>query len=194
MITRLAVIVVFSHVFLVPGLLVVAVGAWIANFYLKAQMSVKRELRQDSSSTFQQRDANGDIQQCQSPRPGSFRSCNRGFKYVPLSSTPSKILIFYLTASIRAYGAQDAFKQESLKRIDFYSRAARVSWNLNRWMAIRIDALGALFTTALAAYLVYGSSTNPVGVGFSLTMAAEFCTTILIWVRLSNHLEVQANR
>lgn len=45
MITRLAVIVIFSHVFLVPGLLVVAVGAWIANFYLKAQMSVKRELR-----------------------------------------------------------------------------------------------------------------------------------------------------
>lgn len=45
MTTKLVVIVLVSHVFLVPALLVAAVGAWLANFYLKAQLSVKREMR-----------------------------------------------------------------------------------------------------------------------------------------------------
>jgi hypothetical protein len=57
-----------------------------------------------------------------------------------------------------------------------------------------MDALGATFTTGLAAYLVYGSTTNPVGVGFSLNMAITFCSMILWWVRIFNDLEVQANR
>lgn len=99
-----------------------------------------------------------------------------------------------LTASIRAYGAENAFKQESLKRIDFYSRVARVSYNLNCWLAVRIDVLGALFTSSLAAYLVYGSSANPQSVGFSLNMASDFCILILWVVRIYNDLEVQANR
>lgn len=44
--------------------------------------------------------------------------------------------------SIRAYGAETAFKAESLKRIDHYTRPARAFFNLNRWICIRIDGLG----------------------------------------------------
>ncbi|KIJ38938.1 hypothetical protein M422DRAFT_258345 [Sphaerobolus stellatus SS14] len=62
--------------------------------------------------------------------------------------------------SVRAYGAQEAFKTESLRRIDEYSRVSRVTCDLNRWIAVRIDVLGALFTTSLAAYLVYLSSNS----------------------------------
>lgn len=36
-------------------------------------------------------------------------------------------------ASIRAYGAQEAFIKESLKRIDYYTRTARPFYNFNRW-------------------------------------------------------------
>jgi hypothetical protein len=35
-------------------------------------------------------------------------------------------------ASIRAYGAQLAFREESYKRIDRYSRAGRSFYNMNR--------------------------------------------------------------
>lgn len=53
--------------------------------------------------------------------------------------------------SIRAYGATEAFKKESMIRINRYTRAARSFYNLNRWICIRIDALGGLFAASLAA-------------------------------------------
>ena len=82
---------------------------------------------------------------------------------------------------------------ESLKRIDYFSRAARMSYNLNRWIGFRIDLLGSLFTTALAFYLVYGQSSSST-TGFSLNMAVEFSNMILWLVRFYNEFEVQANR
>jgi hypothetical protein len=36
-------------------------------------------------------------------------------------------------ASIRAYGAQKAFQEQSLDRIDRYSKSARTFYNLNRY-------------------------------------------------------------
>lgn len=81
--------------------------------------------------------------------------------------------------SIRAYGAEEAFRLESRKLIDGYTRPARAFWDLNRlvreayehiapsqndqmrissWICIRIDALGGIFAAGLAAYLVYGRS------------------------------------
>ena len=74
-------------------------------------------------------------------------------------------------ASIRAYGAQNQFRQESYRRIDKYVRAARTFYNLNRWVSIRIEALGSLFAACLAAYLVYGSNARAANTGFSLNMA-----------------------
>ncbi|KXN82428.1 ATP-binding cassette transporter abc4 [Leucoagaricus sp. SymC.cos] len=156
--TKLVVIVLFSPVFLFPAIFVASVGAKMANYYLKAQLSVKREMSN-----------------AKAPLLAHFGAAIAGL------------------TSIRAYGAQDAFRLESLKRIDFYSRVARVSYNLNRWISVRIDVLGALFTTCLAAYLVYGSSAKPENIGFSLNMAVDFCAMILWWVRIFNDLEVQAN-
>lgn len=37
------------------------------------------------------------------------------------------------TVSIRAYGAQEAFKAESYRRINEYTRAARTSHDLERY-------------------------------------------------------------
>ncbi|KAF8955959.1 ABC transporter type 1, transmembrane domain-containing protein [Flammula alnicola] len=95
--------------------------------------------------------------------------------------------------SIRAYGAQDKFKAESLVRINHYTRVSRMSYNLNRWIGVRIDALSASFTVALASYLIYGPSVGASNTGFSLNMAVEFTTLILYFVRIYNDFEVQAN-
>ncbi|KAF8512318.1 hypothetical protein BU17DRAFT_77408 [Hysterangium stoloniferum] len=87
--------------------------------------------------------------------------------------------------SIRAYGAQCAFRDESLRRIDKYSRPARVFHNARRWMGIRIDAIGSGFTTSLAAYLVYNRAFHtPSEVGFALAMAVAFAQRILWWKSL----------
>ncbi|KDR74315.1 hypothetical protein GALMADRAFT_250126 [Galerina marginata CBS 339.88] len=95
--------------------------------------------------------------------------------------------------SIRAYGAQSKFKGESLTRIDDYTRVARMSYNLNRWIGIRIDALGTAFTVALASYLVYGPPVGAANTGFSLAMAVEFTQSILFMVRIYNEFEVNSN-
>ena len=102
--------------------------------------------------------------------------------------------LIILTVSIRAYNAQQPFKSESMKRIDHYVKVARTSFNLNRWIGVRIDVLGAIFTTALASYLLVHRSLNAANIGFSLNMALDFCNLILWLVRTYNEFEVQSNR
>ncbi|KZS96534.1 P-loop containing nucleoside triphosphate hydrolase protein [Sistotremastrum niveocremeum HHB9708] len=95
--------------------------------------------------------------------------------------------------SIRAYGAQAAFESESLRRIDDYSRTTRTSYNLNRWIAVRMDTLGAVFSATVAAYLVYGRDLNSGSVGFTLSLISAFSSMLLIWVRVLNEVEVEGN-
>ena len=100
----------------------------------------------------------------------------------------------FAAASIRAYNAQQPLKMESMKRIDHYVRISRASYNLNRWVGIRIDALGATFTAALASYLLFHRSLNAANTGFSLSMALNFCSSILGLVRTYNNFEIKSNR
>ncbi|KAF8058246.1 hypothetical protein FPV67DRAFT_1565726 [Lyophyllum atratum] len=93
--------------------------------------------------------------------------------------------------SLRAYGAQKTFEEESLNRINRYTRSARTFYNLNRWICIRIDTLGALFAASLATFLVYYQSQRASNTGFSLNMAVGFSGMILWWVRVLNDFEVQ---
>jgi len=95
--------------------------------------------------------------------------------------------------SIRAYGAQDMFRQESYTRIDKFTRAARSFYVLYQWIAIRVDALGALFTTSLGIYLIYGPPQNPSTIGFSLNMAVQFSSLIIWWIKLTNELQISGN-
>lgn len=45
MITKLGAIVIFTPAFLVPGMISAGTGLFVGNLYLKAQLSVKREMR-----------------------------------------------------------------------------------------------------------------------------------------------------
>jgi hypothetical protein len=110
------------------------------------------------------------------------------YAFPPLSS------LIIVTVSIRAYGAQEAFKTESMKRLNHYVKVSRTSFNLNRWTGIHIDVLGATFTAALASYLLANRSLSAANIGFSLDMALEFCGLILMLVRTYNDFEVEANR
>lgn len=94
---KLGAVLIFSPVFIFPAIAVAIGGGYIANKYMKAQLSVKREL----SNT-------------RAPVLSHFGAAISGL------------------ISIRAYGAQNAFKEESHKRINIYSRAATAHWNLNR--------------------------------------------------------------
>lgn len=96
--------------------------------------------------------------------------------------------------SIRAYGAEQTFKQESMERLNHFVRISRTSFNLNRWVGLRIDSLGALLTASMAAFLVYGKQIGASNTGFSLMFTSEFCIFLFWAIRIFNDLEVECNR
>ncbi|KAI5122638.1 hypothetical protein M0805_008723 [Coniferiporia weirii] len=96
--------------------------------------------------------------------------------------------------SIRAYGAQNLFRSVLEERIDVYTRASYTFYDINRWVSIRVDTLGAVFAGVVSAYLVYGGRIGAGFAGFTLSMVLSFTRNILYWVRIYNLLEIQANR
>lgn len=142
-ILKFGAVLIYSPVFLFPGLLVAALGGWISRVYIAAQMAVKRE-----------------TSNARSPVYSHFNAAVAGL------------------TTVRAFGAEDAYKLEIQKRIDYYTRPACTSYNLNRsvapdlarlsfvhltaaglrWIELRLDVLGAIFPASLGAYLVYWHS------------------------------------
>lgn len=62
----------------------------------------------------------------------------------------------------------------SIGAYSFVHHDSTWSETIFRWICIRIDASGAIFSTGLAAYLVYGSSFDASNTGFSLNMAGWY--------------------
>ena len=181
MLIKFGAVIVFSPIFTLPGIAAFLIGGLAGQMYIKAQLSVKREMSN-----------------ARSPVLSHFGAAIAGISAL----SHRRWLVFCAddpTVSIRAYAAQDMFKQESLDRIDKFSRPARTFYNLNRWISIRIDTIGALFSSGLAAYLVYGTGAihrpgYAAAIGFSLNMAVGFSSMILWWVRILNEFEVSGNR
>ncbi|KAH8072268.1 hypothetical protein BXZ70DRAFT_964229 [Cristinia sonorae] len=115
-----------------------------------------------------------------------------------MSNTQAPILGHFDAAivglvSIRAYGAQDAYKAEFLTRLDRYTRTSRTSRDIVRWMGVRTALIGAIFVTAIAAYLTYGKGVSASNTGFAMHMSVSFCQFIRVWIFGMNGFEVQAN-
>ncbi|KAH9846280.1 P-loop containing nucleoside triphosphate hydrolase protein [Lenzites betulinus] len=94
--------------------------------------------------------------------------------------------------SIRAYGAQEAFREELFKRVDRYSRVYIMHENFNRWMSARMDFVGTVYATSLAVYLVYVSRLSASDTGFSLNMATAFSAIIFAVIRTYNAFEINS--
>ena len=90
---------------------------------------------------------------------------------------------------MRAYGAKKFFREELNKRIDDYVRASLVFYDLNRWVSVRLDFLGAAFVGAVTAYMVYGSTVTAGSVGFILSLVLSFSDSIPVIVKTYNGLE-----
>ncbi|KAK1232410.1 hypothetical protein PQX77_004440 [Marasmius sp. AFHP31] len=94
--------------------------------------------------------------------------------------------------SIRAYGVQERVIQESMDRIDRYTRTTRAFYNLNRWISMRMDIVAGVLSSSLAAYLVYGQGQSALNAGFVLNMAIGFNAIIGFWTRGVNDFQVHA--
>jgi hypothetical protein len=77
---------------------------------------------------------------------------------------------------------------------DIYTATATVFNDVDRWIGVRIDVLGALFAAVLAACLMYGSKRLEVFLlGFALNQVFSFAECILLSVRVFNMFEIEAN-
>ncbi|KAK7439769.1 hypothetical protein VKT23_017344 [Stygiomarasmius scandens] len=158
LVLKLGAVVLFTPIFLIPGVIALAIGFWLGSMYLKAQMSVRREMSNKKA-----------------PVLGHLGSAIHGL------------------VSIRAYGVQSNFKAQLQEYIDQYSRAARVFYNLQRWIAFRLPLISGSFVSLLAAYLLYVSKQSASTTGFSLNMAISFTEMIFMWMLVISNLEAQSN-
>ncbi|KAI0325198.1 P-loop containing nucleoside triphosphate hydrolase protein [Cubamyces sp. BRFM 1775] len=158
MLVRVLAIILFSPVFIFPAIFVTSMSALCGHAFMKAQLSVKRELSNSKA-----------------PVLAHFGATISGI------------------TSVRAYGAQEAFKREAYRRIDRLTRVTMTYSNLNRWIGSRIDLLACLFATSLALYLVYFSDMSAANTGFSLTIATAFSAAIDQAIRVFNDFEISGN-
>ena len=115
---RLAAVVYMSPVFVFPGFVVGAVGGWCGQVYMKAQLSVKREMSN-----------------AKSPVLSHFGAAIAGLGVFIDDGALRTYTDCVDVVSIRAYNAQHTFKLESLNRINRYTRSARTFYNLNRYVS-----------------------------------------------------------
>ncbi|KAJ3131539.1 hypothetical protein HDU90_008206 [Geranomyces variabilis] len=101
-------------------------------------------------------------------------------------------------ATIRAYGAEKRFMDESNARVDTNHRAFFYLWTSNRWLGIRVDFVGAMvsFSAAMAilASIHMGNGVmDPGSAGLSLSYALTFTDALLWVVRMHAVMEMSMN-
>lgn len=96
--------------------------------------------------------------------------------------------------TIRAYGDQDRFIQDNLRRVDTQNRPFIYLWAANRWLAIRMDFSGALVSFFAGVFIILSVNRIDAGAaGLSLTYAVTFTENVLWLVRLYSTNEQSMN-
>ncbi len=113
MLAKIGAVVIYTPTFIVPAIVISALGGYLGQVYMHAQLFVKRERSN-----------------ARSPLLGIFGEAVAGLGECATGSCTKQLTP--VVASIRAYGAQHAFKEETFKHIDHYVRASRSFFNLNR--------------------------------------------------------------
>ena len=157
LVLRLCAVIILSPAFTVPGALLIVVGFWMSHIYMKADLSLKRELNI-----------------AKAPVMGHIGAAVAGLGKSSIIPFDRDTATDKCVVSIRAYNAQEAFKREAHHRIDTYTSVYRTYMGLYWWIAVRGELLAGAFSSALAAYLVYGAHRDASEIGFSLAMASKF--------------------
>ncbi|KAK4232106.1 ABC transporter type 1, transmembrane domain-containing protein [Podospora fimiseda] len=98
-------------------------------------------------------------------------------------------------STIRAYRQQDRFELENEWRVDNNLRAYFPSISANRWLAVRLEFIGAVVILSAAGFAVIsvanGSGLSPGWVGLAMSYALQI-TTSLNWI-VRQTVEVETN-
>jgi ABC-type multidrug transport system fused ATPase/permease subunit len=96
--------------------------------------------------------------------------------------------------TIRAYGDERRFIRENLAKINTQHRPFIYLWAANRWLAFRVDVVGALVAFFAGTFVVLSVGKIDAGAaGLALTYAVTFTENVLWFVRLYSANEQNMN-
>ncbi|KAK6459277.1 P-loop containing nucleoside triphosphate hydrolase protein [Scheffersomyces xylosifermentans] len=97
-------------------------------------------------------------------------------------------------ATIRAYGIESTFMKQNLNAIDNNNRPFFYLWVANRWLSLRVDAVGSLVMLFTGIFVLLSVGKIDAGLaGLSLTYAIAFSESALWIVRLYANVEMNMN-
>lgn len=87
--------------------------------------------------------------------------------------------------TIRAYGDERRFIRENMTKINTHNRPFIFLWAANRWLAFRVDVVGAMVSFFAGVFVVLSVGRIDAGAaGLSMTYAVTFTENVLWFVRL----------
>jgi ABC-type multidrug transport system fused ATPase/permease subunit len=96
--------------------------------------------------------------------------------------------------TIRAYGDERRFIRDNLQRVNTHSRPFIYLWGANRWLAFRVDVVGALVSFFTGVFVVLSVGRIDAGAaGLAMTYAVTFTENVLWFVRLYANNEQNMN-
>ncbi|AET41687.1 uncharacterized protein Ecym_8418 [Eremothecium cymbalariae DBVPG len=96
--------------------------------------------------------------------------------------------------TIRAFGDERRFLADNLSKVDTHNRPFFYLWVTNRWLAFRIDFIGAFVILASGIFILLNVNSLDAGLaGISLIYAISFTEGALWLVRLYSNVEMTMN-
>ncbi|KAH3901580.1 uncharacterized protein SCDLUD_001343 [Saccharomycodes ludwigii] len=125
---------------------------------------------------------------CGSRELKRFESISRS----PIHQHFSETLVGVTT--IRAFGDERRFMLQNLNKIDENNKPFFFLWVANRWLAFRVDLIGALVIFFSGCFIMLNIKNLDAGLaGISLTYAISFTDSALWLVRLYSNVEMTMN-
>ncbi|KAL1919296.1 uncharacterized protein VTP21DRAFT_1989 [Calcarisporiella thermophila] len=98
--------------------------------------------------------------------------------------------------TIRAFGVQNRFKDKCFALLDTNMKYYYYLWAANRWLSVRADSLGAVFSGLTGVFLLYkviNGELDAGAMGLALTFAQSFTGQINFSIRWYTDLEMGMN-
>lgn len=141
---KFASVLIYSPIFLVPGVIVAGLGYWIGTIYMAAQLPVKREMSNARAPVYSHFNASM-----------AGLTSIRAFGAEDTFKLESKKRIDAYTKTARPFYDLNRYVRSTLDWFIYHIYLINCSI---RWVCVRVDGLSGLFSASLAAYLVYGKS------------------------------------
>ncbi|KAF2158186.1 bile acid-transporting ATPase [Myriangium duriaei CBS 260.36] len=96
--------------------------------------------------------------------------------------------------TIRAYNDERRFVRDNLQKVNTHSRPFIFLWAANRWLALRIDVVGALVSFITGVFIILSVGRIDAGAaGLAMTYAVSFTENVVWFVRLYSMNEQNMN-